>query len=91
MAGEAVRPSPPPTRRRAAQDTERYESWIKVSDEELAAVQLTPHTFHGDWNYTAAAPDDGAADVLAGGAGRDWFWSWASDQLVDRAANERVR
>jgi hypothetical protein len=23
-----------------------------VSDEELAAVQLTPHAFHGEWNYT---------------------------------------
>jgi Rhodopirellula transposase DDE domain len=37
---------------RAALDTERYETGIKVSDEELAAVQLTPHEFHGDWNYT---------------------------------------
>jgi len=37
---------------RAALDTERYETGIKVSDEELAAVQLMPHEFHGDWNYT---------------------------------------
>ncbi len=37
---------------RAALDTGRYETGIKVSDEELAAVQLTPHEFHGDWNYT---------------------------------------
>jgi hypothetical protein len=37
---------------RAALDTERYETGIKVSAEELAAVQLTPHEFHGDWNYT---------------------------------------
>jgi hypothetical protein len=37
---------------RAALDTERYETGIKVSDEELAAVQLTPHDFHGDWNYS---------------------------------------
>jgi hypothetical protein len=37
---------------RAALDTERYETGIKVSDEELAAVQITPHEFHGDWNYT---------------------------------------
>ena len=37
---------------RAALDTERYQTGIKVSDEELAAVQLTPHTFHGNWNYT---------------------------------------
>ena len=40
---------------RAALDTERYETGIKVSDEELAAVQLTPHQFHGDWNYTIKA------------------------------------
>ncbi len=37
---------------RAALDTAQYETGIKVSDEELAAVQLTPHEFHGDWNYT---------------------------------------
>jgi hypothetical protein len=37
---------------RAALDTERYATGIKVSDEELAAVQLAPHEFHGDWNYT---------------------------------------
>ncbi len=27
---------------------------VKVSDEELARVQLTPHAFHGEWNYTIA-------------------------------------
>jgi hypothetical protein len=43
------------------------------------------------WLSTATAPDDGAADVLTGGPGRDWFWAWASDRLPDRAANERVR
>ncbi len=37
---------------RAALDTERYETGIKISDEELAAVQLAPHEFHGNWNYT---------------------------------------
>jgi Rhodopirellula transposase DDE domain len=37
---------------RAALDTERYATGIKVSDEELAAVQLMPHEFHGDWNYS---------------------------------------
>jgi hypothetical protein len=23
-----------------------------VSDDELATVHLTPHAFHGEWNYT---------------------------------------
>jgi Rhodopirellula transposase DDE domain len=36
----------------AVRDTGRYPTKIKVSDEELAAVHLTPHGFHGEWNYT---------------------------------------
>jgi Rhodopirellula transposase DDE domain len=36
----------------AALDSNRYETGVKISDEELAAVQLTPADFHGDWNYT---------------------------------------
>jgi len=35
----------------AALDTNRYETAIKVSDEALARLQLTPHSFHGEWNY----------------------------------------
>jgi hypothetical protein len=37
---------------KAILDTTRYEKGIKVSDEELAAVRLLPHPFHGEWNYT---------------------------------------
>lgn len=33
-------------------DTGLYPTKIKVSDAEFAAVQLTPHNFHGEWNYT---------------------------------------
>ena len=36
----------------AVPDTGRYPTKIKVTDEELAAVNLTRHTFHGEWNYT---------------------------------------
>ncbi len=36
----------------AVGDTGRYPTKIKVSDEALAAVHLTPHAFHGEWNYT---------------------------------------
>ena len=35
-------------------DTNTYETGIKVSDDELANVNLTPHDFHGEWNYTIA-------------------------------------
>lgn len=33
-------------------DKKRYEKGIKVSDEEMARINLKPHAFHGDWNYT---------------------------------------
>jgi hypothetical protein len=29
-----------------------YPTGVKVSDEELAAIPLEPHDWHGDWNYT---------------------------------------
>jgi len=29
-----------------------YPKAVKVTDEQLAQVQLTRHAFHGDWNYT---------------------------------------
>ena len=37
---------------KAALDTNQYATEIKVSDEELAALCLERHEFHGDWNYT---------------------------------------
>jgi transposase len=40
---------------RAERDWNWYETGIKVSDAELAAVALKPHRWHGDWNYTLAA------------------------------------
>jgi hypothetical protein len=33
-------------------DTNSYETGVKVSDEELAAVRIVKDTFHGEWNYT---------------------------------------
>ncbi len=27
---------------------------VKVTDEEMACVRITPHAFHGEWNYTLA-------------------------------------
>ena len=37
---------------KAAMDTNRYETAIKVSDEQLANLAITPQGFHGEWNYT---------------------------------------
>jgi transposase len=33
-------------------DTGQYPTGIQVSDEEIAALPITRHRFHGDWNYT---------------------------------------
>lgn len=39
---------------KAALDTGHYATEIKVSDEEMAALCLERHEFHGDWNYTVS-------------------------------------
>ena len=33
-------------------DQRAYERGIEITDEQLASVNVTRHTFHGDWNYT---------------------------------------
>ena len=35
-------------------DTNTYPKGIEVPDEQLEQVQLKPHAFHGEWNYTIA-------------------------------------
>jgi hypothetical protein len=37
---------------RAELDENKYPKGIKISDAQLAAVNLCRHAFHGDWNYT---------------------------------------
>ena len=39
---------------RAQLDQGYYPTGIKVTDKQLAAVPLTKHPFHGEWNYTIA-------------------------------------
>jgi hypothetical protein len=39
-------------RGRAELDRGRYPLGVKVGDQELAAVPLVRHAFHGEWNYT---------------------------------------
>jgi hypothetical protein len=33
-------------------DRRTYKRGIKVSTKELQALNLKPHDFHGEWNYT---------------------------------------
>jgi transposase len=39
---------------RAKLDKKSYPTGIKISDKELAAIKITRHDFHGEWNYTIA-------------------------------------
>src|SRR5882672_7581173 len=39
---------------RAELDENKYQKGIKVSDTQLTAVNLSRHSFHGDWNYTVS-------------------------------------
>ena len=45
----------------AERDLGTYPTKVQVSDEEMAAVHLTPHAFHGEWNYTIAPASGPAA------------------------------
>jgi len=35
-------------------DTAIYPRGIKVTDRDMASINITPHPFHGEWNYTIA-------------------------------------
>ena len=37
---------------KALLDTREYEPGQKITDDEMRALHLKPHRFHGDWNYT---------------------------------------
>ena len=37
---------------RAELDHATYPTGVQVSDEQLAALHLNQHDWHGDWNYT---------------------------------------
>ena len=37
---------------RSEVDPGRYPKDVSISDAQMAQIQLEPHAFHGDWNYT---------------------------------------
>jgi Rhodopirellula transposase DDE domain len=41
---------------RAELDANKYPKGVRISDAQLADVNLAPHAFHGEWNYTIAPP-----------------------------------
>jgi hypothetical protein len=51
IAGTTTRPG---LNVNCAIDPNLYPSGIKISDAEMATINITPHEFHGEWNYTIA-------------------------------------
>jgi hypothetical protein len=41
-------------------DPKTYPAGVKVTDREMDAIALEPHSFHGDWNYTIRPNTPGA-------------------------------
>ena len=41
----------------AVKDSNTYPTGIKISDDELAALNLSSASFHGEWNYTIQPQD----------------------------------
>lgn len=39
---------------KAALDTGTYPSGLRISDADFARLPLSPHSFHGEWNYTSS-------------------------------------
>jgi hypothetical protein len=60
-------------------DTGAYPTGIAVSDAQIAALSITRHRFHGDWNYTLH-PDAAATAATSTPATRH---QQLTDQLVD--------
>jgi len=50
-------------------DTSRYPTGLEVSNAQIAAVAMTRHRFHGDWNYTLALTTWGSIVVTV----ERWF------------------
>ena len=40
---------------KAKLSTKKYETGIKISDEDFARIKIKPKQFHGDWNYTISS------------------------------------
>jgi hypothetical protein len=60
-------------------DTDRYPVGVQVSDEVLAAVPITRHRFHGDWNYTLQ-PASGKTQAVTRAQAHPAPAAWGPDQ-----------
>ena len=59
---------------RARLDTGLYPTGVKISDQQMAALAITRHDFHGDWNYCLHPRAGNTAGQARPGAGQAARW-----------------
>jgi hypothetical protein len=48
----------------AVKDSQAYPTGLKVTDEDLAALNLFKDSFHGEWNYTIKPQGSGSCRIF---------------------------
>ena len=69
---------------RAELDTGSYPTGVRISDQQMAALAITRHDFHGDWNY-CLHPRAGDTAGQAGNASHAGHTRWDRTALADPA------
>ena len=70
---------------RAGLDTGSYPTGARVSDEQLAALPITRHSWHGDWNYTLHPQPAAGPGKPGSPPGRGQASGWDRETLADAA------
>jgi transposase len=73
---------------RAELDTGTYPAGVKISDEQMAALPLRRHDWHGDWNYTLHPRPPAPPQPPAPRPGRGERPGWAQPALTGMTASD---
>jgi hypothetical protein len=73
---------------RAELDTGIYPAGVKISDEQMAALPLRRHDWHGDWNYTLYPAQPAAVPAPAPPPGRGERPGWTHPALTGMTARD---
>jgi len=77
-------------------DTGLYPTGVRIGDADMAALPLTRHTFHGDWNYVLhpaladTSPTDDHAPSDAGTAADSWDQGRLSDPALTGMSRQQL-
>jgi hypothetical protein len=71
---------------RAELDTGAYPPGAKITDEQVAALPMTRHDWHGDWNYTLRPEPPAPSPAAPGRPGRGERPGWEHPALTGMTA-----